>query len=144
MTSNSAHRRFLLVVTASLAATLATVNAHARNTNTTTQEGRVCINRTLQSGDTNDNSTYQDCKVNINRTVQRGGENRNRTGQFGRVNHNRARQSQGGRRTAQEQVRATLGKVRLDRSGPAREDGGQAGSHGKRFRYAVSRRGRDR
>jgi hypothetical protein len=40
------------------------------NLNTTTQIGKVNINRTYQCGDQNLNSTYQEGKVNINRTVQ--------------------------------------------------------------------------
>jgi len=89
---------FLLAKVALWAALLGT--AQAQNANTTVQEGRVCINRTFQSGDSNDNATDQSCKVNINRTVQRGKDNRNATAQFGRKNHNETRQRRGFKRTA--------------------------------------------
>jgi hypothetical protein len=92
MTSNR-FQPFLLAMVAMWAAMLGTASAQAQNTNTTIQQGRVCINRTFQSGDSNDNATYQTCKVNINRTVQRGKENRNATAQFGRKNYNATHQS---------------------------------------------------
>ena len=69
------------------------VFVQAQNTNTTTQDGRVNINRTVQiGGDSNDNATYQTGKVNINRTIQIDGDRRGQTGQFGKVNNNEANQ----------------------------------------------------
>jgi hypothetical protein len=55
--------------------------AAAQNSNTTVQDGRVCINRTQQLGDVNHNTTDQYCRININRTVQldQGGGNRGGT-----------------------------------------------------------------
>lgn len=86
---------FVFAAVAMLAAMLAPVSVHAQNTNTTIQQGQVCINRTLQYGDSNANSTYQNCKVNINRTVQRGKKTENATAQFGRINRNHTRQGRG-------------------------------------------------
>jgi len=84
----------VLVITAvAWGAMLSPTTTHAENTNTTIQNGKVCINRTFQSGDNNANSTYQDCKVNINRTGQIGKNNINRTTQFGDVARNRASQA---------------------------------------------------
>lgn len=40
------------------------------NVNTTTQIGKVNINRSFQCGEDNANSTYQEGKVNINKTIQ--------------------------------------------------------------------------
>lgn len=101
---------FLIAMAVMWAAMLGTASAQAQNTNTTVQEGRVCINRTAQYGDSNDNATYQDCKVNINRTTQIGGNNMNQTGQFGRVNHNRTSQRQGFKRTGRKHARSNQGK----------------------------------
>lgn len=92
-------KAFRLVVGAVLATGLGIASAQVQNTNTTIQEGRVCINRTSQYGDSNDNSTYQGCKVNINRTTQAGGNSMNQTGQFGRLNHNRTSQRRSPERT---------------------------------------------
>ena len=105
-------RPFLLVVSAMLASMLGTASAQAKNTNTTIQEGRVCINRTFQYGDSNDNATYQTCEININRTVQRGKQNRNGTDQRGRHNANQTHQSRGFKRTGYKPVRPTHDKSR--------------------------------
>lgn len=50
--------------------------AHATNTNTTIQEGKVNINITHQCSDSNDNVTYQTGKVNMNKTIQGCGRGR--------------------------------------------------------------------
>ncbi len=105
--TNQPFQPSLLVVSAVLAVMLGTASAQAQDTNTTFQEGRVCINRTFQYGDSNDNTTYQTCKVNINRTVQRGTENRNATAQFGRHNANETRQSRGFKHTGYISAPAT-------------------------------------
>jgi len=94
-----------LVVSAALATGLGIAPAQGQNTNTTIQEGRVCINRTFQSGESNDNATYQSCQININRTMQIGGNNMNQTAQFGRVNHNSTSQRRGFERTSYKQAR---------------------------------------
>ena len=114
-------RLFLLLVSAMVATMLATASAQAQNTNTAIQEGRVCINRTFQYGDSNDNATYQTCEININRTVQRGKQNRNGTDQRGRHNANQTHQSRGFKRTGYN---------------PARSDHNKPGQH-------RSKRGRD-
>jgi hypothetical protein len=111
---------------------LGAASAQAQNTNTTIQEGRVCINRTFQSGDSNDNATYQSCKVNINRTVQRGKENRNATAQFGRKNHNETRQSRGFKRTAYRPAHSNHDKPRHHRSKRGRDHGKKASNRDDR------------
>ena len=113
--TSKAFQPFLLVVSAVLATMLGTASAQAQNTNTTIQEGRVCINRTFQYGDSNDNATYQTCKVNINRTVQRGKENRNGTAQFGRHNSNETHQRRGFKRTGYKPARSDHNKSRQHR-----------------------------
>lgn len=125
MTSNRFHP-FLLAMAAMWAAMLGTASAQAQNTNTTLQEGRVCINRTLQSGDSNDNATYQSCKVNINRTVQRGTKNRNAAAQFGRQNRNEARQSRDFTRTGYKSARSMHDKPKDHRSERGRDHGRSA------------------
>jgi hypothetical protein len=55
---------------AALLALLADPAAAQESTNTTTQVGRVSVNRTYQWGDSNDNTTYQAGRLNINRTIQ--------------------------------------------------------------------------
>jgi hypothetical protein len=107
---------FLLAMVAVWATLLGAASVQAQSTNTAIQQGRVCINRTFQSGDSNDNATYQNCKININRTVQRGEENRNATAQFGRRNHNETRQSRGFKRTAYGPARSKHGKPEHHRS----------------------------
>lgn len=94
MASNSI-KSFVFAMIAVLATFLSPVSVQAQNTNTTIQEGRGNINRTIQYGDNNDNATYQTGKININHTIQLGGNNRNQTGQFGRVNRNRTSQGRG-------------------------------------------------
>jgi hypothetical protein len=120
---------FLLGMVAMWATLLGAASAQAQNTNTTIQEGRVCINRTFQSGDSNDNATYQSCKVNINRTVQRGKENRNATAQFGRKNHNETRQSRGFKRTAFAPAHSNHGKPKHRRSKHSRDHGRGSRNH---------------
>jgi hypothetical protein len=119
---------FLLAMVALWATLLSAASAQAQNTNTTIQEGRVCINRTFQSGDSNDNATYQSCKININRTVQRGKDNRNTTAQLGRKNHNETRQSRGLKRTAYGSARSNHGKPKHRRSKHGRDHGRRARS----------------
>jgi hypothetical protein len=59
--------------------------AQAQTLNTTIQDGRVNINRTVQySGTTSINSTYQTGRVNINRTIQVGAGSPARAGNAGR------------------------------------------------------------
>lgn len=111
---------FLLAMVALWAALLGT--AQAQNTNSTIQEGRVCINRTFQSGDSNDNATDQSCKVNINRTVQRGKENRNATAQVGRRDYNATHQGRGFQRTG-------YGPARSNRDTPKHERSRRGGDH---------------
>jgi len=129
--NSKAFRPFLLVVGATLAAMLGTESAQAKNTNTTIQEGRVCINRTFQYGDNNDNATYQTCEININRTVQRGQENRNGTAQRGRQNGNQTHQSRGFKRTGYNPARSTHNKPRPHRSKRGRGARRGAGNHDK-------------
>jgi len=128
MTSNR-FQPFLLAMAAMWAAMLGTASAQAQNTNTTIQEGRVCINRTLQSGDSNDNATYQSCKVNINGTVQRGTKNRNATAQFGRRNLNETRQSRDFKRTGYRSVRSMHDKPKHHRSERGRDHGRGASNY---------------
>jgi hypothetical protein len=123
---------FLLAMVALSATLLGAASAQAQNTNTTVQEGRVCINRTFQSGDSNDNATYQSCKISINRTVQRGKENRNATAQFGRKNHNETRQSRGLQRTAYGSARSNHGNPKHRRSKRGRDHGRRASSRDDR------------
>jgi len=73
---------------------LGSASVQGENSNTTIQEGRVNINRTIQYGTDNDNATYQTGKININRTIQVS-DDRRRTGQLGRVGHRRAGQRPG-------------------------------------------------
>jgi len=134
---------FLLVATAVWLGLATTATAQATNTNTTVQEGRVCINRTFQSGDSNDNATYQSCKVSINQTRQRGGDNRNRTAQFGRVNHNKTRQSQGDRPADRDQMLSSRGKANPERSGRDRDHGWQARHSANRYKRDGVERWRD-
>lgn len=95
---------------------LCPVSVLAQNTNTTIQEGRVNINRTIQYGDNNDNATYQTGKININRTIQIGGNSWNQTGQFGEVNNNRTLQSQGFKRSGFNRAGSKLGDASHSRS----------------------------
>lgn len=53
-----------------LLAALAYPGFAQENVNTTTQIGKVNINRSFQCGDDAANSTYQEGKVNINKTIQ--------------------------------------------------------------------------
>ena len=129
MTSNR-FPPFLLAMAAMWAAMPGTASAQAQNTNTTIQEGRVCINQTFQSGDSNDAATYQSCKVNINRTVQRGKENRNATAQFGHNNHNETRQSRGFKRTSYGSARSKQDNSKHRRSPRGRDHGRGAGNYG--------------
>jgi predicted DNA-binding WGR domain protein len=118
-----AFQAFRLVLSAMLATGLGMASAQAQNTTTTIQEGRVCINRTFQSGDSNDNATYQSCKVNINRTTQVGGNNMIQTGQFGRVNHNRTSQLRGFKHTGYKHARSNQSKYERHRSKRGRDYG---------------------
>ena len=68
-------KSILFAAIAMSATLLGPVSVLAQSTNTTIQEGRVNINRTIQYGDSNDNATYQTGKININRTIQIGGNN---------------------------------------------------------------------
>jgi hypothetical protein len=129
--TSKAFQPFLLVASAVLATMLGTASAQAQNTNTTIQEGRVCINRTSQYGDSNDNATYQTCKVNINRTVQRGKENSNATAQFGRHNSNETHQSRGFKRTGYNSARSDHNKPGQHRSKRGRDHRGGARNRDK-------------
>lgn len=85
----------LYAVVAVWATLLNPVSVQAQSTNTTIQDGRVNINRTVQVGDSNDNATYQTGKVNINRTLQIDGDLRGQTGQFNKVNRNETNPGRG-------------------------------------------------
>ncbi len=122
----------VIAVFAVLATMLGTASAQAQNTNTTIQEGRVCINRTSQYGDSNDNTTYQDCKVNINRTMQRGKENRNATAQFGRHNANETSQSHGLKRTGYKRAGPNHSKPRQHGSKRGRDHRRRSRNHDNR------------
>ena len=129
--NSTAFRPFLFVLGAMLATMFGTESAQAQNTNTTIQEGRVCINRTFQYGDSNDNATYQTCEININRTVQRGQENRNGAAQRGRHNGNQTHQSRGFKRTGYKPARSTHDKPRHHSSKRGRDERRGAGNHDK-------------
>jgi len=128
--TGKALQTFSLVVSAVLATMLGTASAQAQNTNTTIQEGRVCINRTSQVGDSNDNATYQTCKVNINRTTQIGRNNKNQTGQFGRLNQNRTSQSRDFKRTSYKGAGSTHRRSENYRFLRGRYDRSRARNHG--------------
>jgi hypothetical protein len=60
----------LRLFTFGLLAVLAYPGFTQENVNTTTQIGKVNINRSFQCGDDNTNSTYQEGRVNLNKTIQ--------------------------------------------------------------------------
>lgn len=77
---------FLWAVVVVSATLLHPTAIQAQSTNTTTQDGRVNINRTVQIGDSNDNATSQTGKININRTIQIGGDYQRQASRFSRIN----------------------------------------------------------
>jgi hypothetical protein len=127
-------------VAALIATMISPLSLQAQNINTTIQEGRVNINRTVQYGDSNDNATYQSGMVNINRTIQVGGDNRNQTGQFGWVNHNRT--SQRGALGSAWSKRGGDGRRNLSSHRSKQDDGKRSGDRPKR-KKGYRREGRD-
>jgi hypothetical protein len=134
----------LVITMAAWAAMGAPATTQAENTNTTVQNGKVCINRTFQSGDNNANSTYQDCKVNINRTGQIGKNNINRTAQFGDVNRNRASQVPGHGRPVYRSASASRQEPQRYGAGGEKDNGWLASSRDGSSPTYRSRSERDR
>lgn len=124
------HRSFRFAVVAVVAVWLNPLSVQARNTNTTIQEGRVNINRTIQIGESNDNATYQNGEININRTIQIDRGNRYPTGRIGRTGHRRASQGGGYQRAVLKQGGPERNKAKHHRPKSGKGDPGRRSKGG--------------